>query len=117
MSARTYTVGASRVLELPGHVELSITIKPHRNAHTAISVGLHDPHTAGDPFRPTLAWCMSSRGVVVLQDDAMGNEAFASLWVDDTSFCVAVAHVPAVLNFFGTLIRDARHAATTRASA
>ena len=80
-----------------------------------ISVGLFEPSTASQAFRPALAWCMGSR--CSLQDDAQCNDAYAALWVNDTQFRVAAGDVPVLFNFLGSLLIDGRHATTARARA
>lgn len=115
MNARTYTVGEARVLEIPGKLDLTVNVKSHRHAPPDITVGLYEPHSDDVPFRPALAWTMGHRAL--LQDDSRGNEAFAALWIDDTVFRVSADHIPALLNFLGPLVRDARAVTTTGASA
>lgn len=110
MNARTYTVGSARVLDLPGSVDLVLNLKTHPAGTADISAGIFESHTANQPFRPALAWTMGTRAV--LQDDAQGDEAHAALWINDTSFRLSVAHVPALMNFLGDLLRDIRHATT-----
>lgn len=115
MSARTYTVGKARVLELPGVLDLVINLKSYPASLPEISVGLFEPITAGQAFRPALAWSWGSR--CVLQDDAQGNEAHAALWIADTQFRVATTDVPLLINFLGDALRDGRHDTSARASA
>jgi hypothetical protein len=115
VTARIYTVGKARVLELPGTVDLVVNLKTHAQGVFDLSVGIFEPSTAGQAFRPALAWCMGSR--CSLQDDAQGSDAHAALWVNDTQFRVGAADVPVIFNFLGSLLIDGRHATTTRARA